>query len=67
MKAEVDKLGNNNLINIKTCLNNLKTKVDDLDADKLKTAPVDLKQILDAVDIEVTKKNKIQHTKDKSK
>ena len=55
------------MINIKTCLNNLKTKVDDLDADKLKTAPVDLKQILDAVDIEVTKKNKIQHTKDKSK
>ena len=41
---EFDKLGNNKLINIPTSLNNLKTKTDDLDVDKLKTVPVGLKK-----------------------
>ena len=44
-------------------MNNLKTKVDDLDVGKLKTVPVDLKKLSDAVDNEVDKKYKMQHTK----
>ena len=42
MKAEVDKLDINKPVNVWTSLNNLKAIVDDLDAGKLKTAPVDL-------------------------
>ena len=34
----------NKLITVPTSLNNLKTKVDDLDVGKLKTVPVDLKK-----------------------
>ena len=59
MKAEVDKLDINKLVNVPTSLNNLKTKVADLD--------VDLKKLSDVVDNQVVKKHKIQHTKDKSK
>ena len=36
-------------------LNNLKTKVDDLDADKLNTVPIALKKLSDVVDNEVVK------------
>ena len=50
MKAEVDKLGINKLVNVQNSLNNLKTKLDDLDVGKLKTVPVDLKRISDVVD-----------------
>ena len=39
-KATVDKLGINELNNFPRGLNNLKTKVDDLDVDKLKTVPL---------------------------
>ena len=39
----VDKLGINKLVNVPTGLNNLETKVDDLDVGKLKTVPLDLK------------------------
>ena len=39
----VDKLGINKLVNVLTGLNNLETKVDDLDVGKLKTVPLDLK------------------------
>ena len=39
LKVEVDKLEINKFVS----LNNLKTKVDDLDVGKLKTVPVDLK------------------------
>ena len=35
LKAEVDKLDINKLVNVPTNLNNLETKVDDLDAVKL--------------------------------
>ena len=38
---EVDKLDINELVNVSTDLNNIKTKVDDLDDDKLKTIPKD--------------------------
>ena len=45
MKAEVDKLEIIKLVNFAISLNNLKTKVDDLDVGKLKTVHVDLKKI----------------------
>ena len=37
LKAEADKLDINKFVNVPTSLNNLKTKVDDLDVCKLKT------------------------------
>ena len=52
------------MVNVGTSLNNLKTKVDYLDVGKLKTAPVDLKKLSDAVANEVVK---IKKKKDKSK
>ena len=58
MKAEVDKLDINKLVNVPTNLNNLKTNLDDLDVDKLKTAPADLKKLNDAVGKEVIKNTK---------
>ena len=36
-------------------MKNLKTKVDDLDVSKLKTAPIDLKKLSDVVNREVIK------------
>ena len=50
MKAEGDKQVINKLTNVPTRLNNLKTKVDNLDVGKLKTAPIDLKKLNDVVD-----------------
>ena len=50
LRAEVDKLDINKLINAPTRLNNLKTNLDDLDVGKLKTVPVDLKKLSDEVD-----------------
>ena len=41
-----------------TSLNNLKTKVDDLDVTKLKTVPVDFKKLSGEVDNEVIKNTK---------
>ena len=38
-------------------MNNLKTKVNDLDDGKLKTVPVDLKKLSHLVENEVVKKN----------
>ena len=43
LKAEIDKLDFNKIVNVPTSLNNLKTKVDDLDVGKLETVYVDLK------------------------
>ena len=37
------------MVNVSTSLDNLKTKEDDLDVAKLKTVPVDLKKLGDAV------------------
>ena len=44
LKAEVDKLSINKLINVPTSLNNLKTKLDDLEFGKLETVCVELKK-----------------------
>ena len=65
LKVEVDKLDINKLINVLTSLNNLKTKVDDLDVGKLKTAPEDLKKLIDIVDNEVLKNTKFNTLKTK--
>ena len=46
LKDEVDKVGINKLVNFRSGLNNLKTKVDDLNVSKLKTVPMDLKKLL---------------------
>ena len=45
LKAEVGKLDIDEVANLPTSLNSLKTKVDDLDVRKLKTVTVDLKQM----------------------
>ena len=52
-KIEVDKLDINRLVNPPTTLNNLKTKVSNLDVGKLKMLPLDLKKLSDVVDKEV--------------
>ena len=49
LKAEVDKLYINKLVNVPTSLNNSKIKVDDLYVGKLKTAPINLKKLSDVV------------------
>ena len=59
MKAEVDKLDINKVTNVQTSLNNLKTKVDDLDV------PVDLKKLSDVVDNDVVKNTKFNTLKAK--
>ena len=46
----------NKLDNVPSSLNNLKTKVDGLDFDKLKTVIIDFKQLSDVVIEEVLKK-----------
>ena len=48
-------------------MNNLKTKVDDLDVDKLKTVPINLKKLSDVVKKEVVKNRKLNMLKSKSK
>ena len=55
LKAEVNKLDINKSVNALTGLYNLKLKVDQLDFDKLKTVPVDLKNLGDIVSKEVVK------------
>ena len=58
LKNEVDKLHINELGNFPTSFNNFKTKLDDLNVDKLKTAPEDLKKLYDVVSKEVIKNTK---------
>ena len=48
----------NKLTKVLPSLNNLKTKVDDLDVSKLKTVPIFLKKLSHVVDIEVVKNTK---------
>ena len=55
MAAEVDTLEIKQFVNVSAGLKNLKTKVDDLDIGKLKTAPKDLKKLSDVVNREVIK------------
>ena len=57
MKAEVDKLDDNKLVNVSISLNNFKK--DDLDVGKLTTVPIDLKKLSNVVNSEVVKNIKI--------
>ena len=50
-------------MNVSTSLNNLKTKLDELDVGKLKTVPIDLKKLSDAVDNDVVKNTKLDTLK----
>ena len=58
LKAEVDKLDMNKLVNVSTGLNNLKTKENDIDVHKLKPVPTDLKKLSDVVNKENVKNTK---------
>ena len=53
------------MTNVSTSLNSLKTKVDDLDLDKLKTVSVDLIKLIDVVGNEVVKNIKFNTLKTK--
>ena len=57
-KGIVDKLELNKLVNVLTGLDNLIIEVEDLDVDKLKTFPVDLKELGVVVSKEVVKNSK---------
>ena len=46
------------MFNVETTLNNLKTKLDDLDIVKLKIVPMDLKKLSDVVSKEFVKNTK---------
>ena len=61
MKSEVDKPDINKLVDVLTGFNNFKTKVDNLDINKLKTVPVDLKKsdVLSKGVVKNTKFNKL--------
>ena len=63
MKAEVHKLDIAKFVNAPTSLNDLKTKVDDLNAGKSKTVPVVLKKLSDVVDKHVVKNTKLNTLK----
>ena len=65
LKAEVDKLDINKLVNVPTSLSNLKTEIDDLDVGKLKTVPLDLRKLNDVVADEVVKNTKFNTLKTK--
>ena len=54
------------MVNVRASLNKLKKKVDDLDIDKLKTVPIDLKKLSDVVDNEVVKNKKFNTLKTKA-
>ena len=59
------KLDINNLLNVPTCLENLKRKVDDADVDKLKTVPINLKKLSDLVSKKVVKHTQFNSLKTK--
>ena len=63
LKAEVDKLDINKLVNVPASLNNLKRKIDDLHVYKLKAVPVDMKKLSDVVDNEVVENTKFNTLK----
>ena len=65
MKAEVDKLDINKSVNVPTSLNNLETKVDDLDVGELKSISVELKNLSDVEVNEVVKNTKFDKLKTK--
>ena len=45
LKTEIGKLDINKFVKVPTDLNNLITKVDDADVDKIKAVPVELKKV----------------------
>ena len=53
------------MVNVPTIMKNLKAKVDGLDVSALKTVPVDLKKLNDAVNNEVVKNTKFNTVKTK--
>ena len=55
LKAEAGKLEINKFVIVPTSLNIFFKKAGDLDVGKLKTGPIDLKQLSDAVDDDVSK------------
>ena len=63
MNAVVDKQDIATLVNVPNNLNNLKTKVDDLNVGKLKTVSVDLKKLSDIRYNEVVKNTNSTHCK----
>ena len=63
MKVEVDKPDINKLVNVLVSLNNLKTKVNDLDFGKLKNVLADLKKVSDLLDYKVVNKTKLDTLK----
>ena len=65
MKTEVDKLDIDKLVNVPTCLNNLKRRVDDLDVGKLTNVPVALKKLNDVVDNQFVDNTKSTHERRK--
>ena len=65
MKAGVDKLDVNKLVNVPTNEINLEITVDDFGICKLKNVPVDLKKSSDVVDNEVVKNTKFNTLKTK--
>ena len=67
LKAGIDKLDINKLVNFPTSLNNLRIKVDDLDVGKLKAVSIDLEKLSDVVVNEVVKNTKLNTLKTKSK
>ena len=58
MKAEVDKLDINELVNVPTSLNSLNTKVEHVDVGELKTVPTDSKKLSYVVDNQAVKNKK---------
>ena len=67
MKAEVRKLDITKLINVTSSLNNLKTKIYDLDVAKLKTVSVDLTKLSDIMDNKVVENKRFNTLKTKVK
>ena len=63
MKAKLDKLDINILVNVPTSWNNLNGKVYNLDVGKLESVPVDLKKLSDFVANEVVKNTKFNTLK----
>ena len=53
------------MVNVPTIMKNLKAKVDGLDVGALKTVPVDLKKLNDAMNNEVVKNTKFNTVKTK--
>ena len=65
MKAEVDKLDINKVVNVSTSLDKLKTKEDELYVGRYKTVPVYLKNLSDVVANDIVENTKFNTLKTK--